>query len=48
VDEDLVPGKHPLVWDGRDDSHHEVGSGVYFLQVVSGNHTHTQKLALVR
>ena len=47
---DLKSGEHRVVWDGRDDSGHDVSSGIYLyrLMVDKGRWTETRKLALVR
>lgn len=48
VSDDLTSGTHSVVWDGRDTSGTVVASGIYIMRLVSGKHTATAKLALVR
>ncbi len=33
LDAPLVPGRHAISWDGRDDAGHALGSGVYFVRL---------------
>ena len=42
------PGRHPLVWDGRDQTGHQAGSGMYFVRLASGREVLTVRLALVQ
>jgi hypothetical protein len=37
-----------LPWDGNDDSGHQVASGIYILQVLSGKSISTKKILLIR
>ena len=41
-------GIHTIRWDGRNQSGYFVPTGVYFLQVTSGENQHVQKMALVK
>lgn len=41
-------GRHTFVWDARDDSGSVVSSGIYFYKVISGTHTITRKMLLLR
>ena len=47
-DRPLSPGWHDSLWDGRDASGSEVGSGVYVLRIEGGGETAVQKLVLMR
>lgn len=42
------PGRHSIVWDGRDGSGRDVGSGVYFYRLDAGPVTETRKMVLIR
>jgi hypothetical protein len=44
VDAREVPGYKRVVWDGRDDTGHVVGSGVYFLKLGAGEMRMTKKV----
>jgi C1A family cysteine protease len=41
-------GYRTAVWDGRDDSGLEMGSGVYFCRIVAGDFTDSKKMILLR
>jgi len=42
------PGFHRLVWDGRDEVGHPVGSGMYIARLQAGGFLQTRKLLLLR
>jgi hypothetical protein len=44
----LTPGVHDLVWDGRDDHGHDVGSGVYLARLRGAHASQSEKLVLLR
>ncbi len=48
VNERVDEGVHAMVWDGMDDQHHAVGSGVYFVRLVTRDARSVRKLVLVR
>ena len=48
VDDTLDPGWHDVVWDGRDDAHHRVSSGVYFCRLISQGSTSVKKVVLLK
>jgi lysyl endopeptidase len=48
VDGNLTAGTHQATWDGRDDSGQQVGSGVYFAQLVSGGQVAEHKMVLLK
>jgi hypothetical protein len=37
-----------VIWDGRDDSHRKLPSGVYFLEFSAGDFSATEKMLLIR
>ena len=41
-------GSHSVVWDGRDDSGRELGSGVYLYRMVAGEETSVRKMVLLK
>jgi hypothetical protein len=48
VDEDKLPGRYNIIWDGKDNSGKEVGSGIYFYQLRTKEYTNTKKMVLLR
>jgi hypothetical protein len=42
------PGKHLVLWDGRNDRGETLPSGSYFYQVEAGGVSSAKKLVLVR
>lgn len=44
----ISAGQHQVVWDGRNDHGHEVGSGVYFCHVQSGERNETRRMVVLR
>jgi hypothetical protein len=44
----MVPGRHAVIWDGRDDAGRPVASGVYVARLAAGGHSAAHKLTLVR
>lgn len=48
AEEELAPGRHLVLWDGRDMGGNEVGSGVYFVRLTEGGRSATRKLVRVR
>jgi len=44
----LRPGRHIVVWDGKDDLGRDLASGVYFCQLQVGEFSQTRKLVLAR
>jgi hypothetical protein len=41
-------GEHAVIWQGRDDSGREAGSGVYFVKMRAKGYEETRKLVLLR
>ncbi|MCK5595828.1 MAG: T9SS type A sorting domain-containing protein, partial [Candidatus Eisenbacteria sp.] len=48
VDGEVDPGYHSVVWDGRDNSGVEVGSGVYFCRMEAEGFDDTTKMVLLK
>ena len=42
------PGRHAMIWDGRDDGGAAVASGVYLLRVEHDGRQQTQRITLLR
>lgn len=45
---DLPAGRHEAVWNGRDESGHAVGSGVYLYELESLGTRHTRRMILIK
>ncbi len=48
ADEEKQQGEYWLVWDGMDKNGKEVGSGIYFYQLVAGDRKITKKMLLLK
>lgn len=48
VDESLPPGRHEVVWDGRDAAGRDVASGSYLARLVFDGRAETVRMGLVR
>ena len=48
IDSELEPGRHRVVWDGRNDRGQRVASGIYLYTLKSGDKTHTRKMVLLQ
>ena len=48
VNEDQPAGNYQVSWDGKDDSGKPAASGIYYYQLISGNHKAVQKMILLR
>ncbi len=46
--EPMVPGFHQAIWDGRDDAHRQLSTGVYFYQVRVAQQLRTGKMTMLR
>ena len=44
----MSPGKHEIVWDGRDEIGNSVSSGIYYCRINAGGHTGAIGMTLVR
>jgi len=44
----MAGGTRVLVWDGRNSQGQAVGSGVYFVRMVTGRETLTDRVVIVR
>ncbi len=48
VNERLPAGQHSIIWDGTNDNHKKVSSGVYFYRMTAGDYTSTKKMILLK
>jgi flagellar hook assembly protein FlgD len=46
--ESHTPGRHEVVWDGRDDNGRQVASGTYFYRLEAGGYSETKRMALIK
>ncbi len=48
VDEELDAGTHQVVWNGKDDNHKPVSSGIYFYKLEAGYYQKVKKMILLK
>lgn len=48
IDTELEPGRHSIVWDGRDDRGVRVSSGIYLYRLGAGEGAYTKKMTVVK
>jgi hypothetical protein len=48
IDEERGAGPHSVTWNGRDAEGRPLPAGVYFSQLVAGEHVQSRKLVLVQ
>jgi hypothetical protein len=48
VDAGRTPGAHSATWDGRDDSGHEMSSGIYWVRMQAGAYNSKCKIVLLK
>jgi flagellar hook assembly protein FlgD len=48
VHEVQKPGYYTVIWEGRDNTGHEVGSGIYFYRLQVGDFIRSKKMVLLR
>lgn len=48
VDEYVEPGTHQVTWNGQDSRGRDMGSGIYYYRLVTGNAMSTGKMILLR
>ncbi len=48
VDDELPVAEHAILWDGVDDTHKKVASGVYFYTLKTGDYRSTKKMLLIK
>lgn len=48
LDEPQKPGRHEVVWDGKDDHGQDLASGIYFYRIKVGNFVQAKKMLLLK
>ncbi len=48
IDRRMNAGRYTMEWNGKNDSHQSVASGIYFYRIYAGDFTSTRKMMLVK
>jgi flagellar hook assembly protein FlgD len=48
LNDEVVAGKHIVVWDGRNDNNQTVGSGMFFYRMTTATYTSTKKMIMLK
>ena len=48
VNETQTPGRHSIIWNGKDDRGREVSSGIYFYRLEAGDSKLTKRMVLIK
>jgi flagellar hook assembly protein FlgD len=48
ADNSLQPGRHTILWDGRDDRGRNVASGIYLCSMTADGFKENKKMTLIR
>lgn len=48
VEEEMIPGDHQIVWDGKDSSGKEASSGIYFYRLRVGEYSESKKMLFLK
>lgn len=48
ADENMAPGNHALVWDGKNETGEKVASGIYYIRLSEGSESYERKILLVK
>ncbi len=48
VSQKMDAGNHSIVWEGKDQNNHQVGSGVYFYKMKTGRYVSVKKMLLIK
>ena len=48
ISENQIPGTYRINWDGTGENSHEMGSGIYIIQLEAGKFRQNRKVLLVR
>jgi flagellar hook assembly protein FlgD len=44
----MTAGEHTVIWDGHDNSGHEVASGIYYYKLSTDKHSETKRMTLLK
>jgi hypothetical protein len=48
VNENMSPGGHSIVWNGKDDYNNDMSSGVYFYKMTVDGDSSTRRMVLMK
>jgi predicted secreted protein len=48
INQDMPPGEHEIIWDGKNDAGNKVNTGIYFYRLQAGYYVKSRKMVLMQ